>query len=362
MRITLTIPTFEQGGMERVMNELSSYWADQGLHIDLIFLVNHKPFYKINKQLKSVSFPNFHYKKNVFSKFVYKLKLFFFLRKKYRSLKTDVVLSFGEGYNSFVLLSSLGMGISVFVSNRSNPLKKQSLSLSLLEKFLYPRASGILVQTSFAKRLMQKKVRHNNIILIPNPIKIIPNTKEVDKKNIILNIGRLVPEKDQLTLIRIFSEIEHKNWELHIIGSGPLRRTLEKEIKTLKMESHVKLLGSKEYLSPYMSKSSIFAFTSISEGYPNALCEAMAFPLPCIAFDCDAGPKDILINNENGFLIDRNNIDQYKRNLMRLMTSKDLRANFMNNAVLIRDNQTIDIIALKILEVLKKGIIKKNTH
>ncbi|WP_299434144.1 glycosyltransferase [uncultured Aquimarina sp.] len=352
MRITLVIPTFKQGGMERVMSELADYWSNNSMHIDLVFLVKHKPFYEVNENLNSVSTPNFTYKKNLISKFLYKIKLLFYLRNKYKNLKTDVVLSFGEGYNSFVLLSGLGTRVNVFVSNRSNPFKELSLSLRIFQKMLYPTAKGIFVQTSLAKEIMLKKIQHKNIILMPNPVKIIHRVDAV-KRNIVLNVGRLVPEKDQLTLIRIFDEINRKDWELHIIGDGPLRSQLENEIRTRKLEENVKLLGIKRDLSVYMSKSKVFAFTSISEGYPNALCEAMAFPLACISFDCDAGPRDIIEDGENGFLIDKNNDELYKKRLLELMDSDELQNNFMSKSINIRNDQTIERISEEILSALK---------
>ena len=349
MKIALVIPTFLSGGMERVMSELANYWSNEDIHVDLIFLVQHKPFYLINEKINTVSMPSFSYKKNAVSKLLYKIKLLFYLRKKYKSLKPDVILSFGEGYNLFVILSILGTNKKIYVSNRSNPFKKLPLVLKIFEKILYPIANGIFVQTSVAKTVMYGKVKHKNIIVIPNPIKVIPKIK-TEKKNIILNVGRLVPEKDQANLIRIFYEIDQKNWELHIIGDGPLKNKLAKQIREYGINDKVKLLGSQKDLSSFFSQSKIFAFSSISEGYPNALCEAMAFPLPSISFDCDAGPGDIIKNEINGFLVEKNNNREYKDKLLQLIKTQELRDRFMIESVSIKDSQSIEKIGQKILK------------
>ncbi|MEW7279393.1 glycosyltransferase [Aquimarina sp. 2201CG1-2-11] len=340
MKIVLVIPTFLSGGMERVMSELANHWAHEGVHVDLIFLVDHEPFYQISEKLNSVSMPSFGYKKNVLSKLFYKVKLLFYLRRKYKNLNPDVVLSFGEGYNLFVILSTLGTKKKIYVANRSNPFKKLPFMLKMFEKVLYPIAEGIFVQTSLAKEVVYNKIKHENIKVIPNPIKVIPKAK-VEQKNIILNVGRLVPEKDQANLIKIFYEMNLNDWELHIVGDGPLRNNLEKLIEEYGLQSRVKLLGSKKDLSPYFSQSKIFAFSSISEGYPNALCEAMAFPLACISFDCDAGPRDIIKDGMNGFLIEKNNVENYKAKLLQLIHSEELRNNFSQESVRIRDAQSI---------------------
>lgn len=335
------------------MSELANYWAKNGEHIDLIFLVKHTPFFDRSSKLKSVSEPHFSYDKNILSKFFYKIRLLFFLRKKYKELGTDVILSFGEGYNSFVLLSALKTKINVYISDRSNPKKTLSPSLKAFKKFLYPKAKGILAQTTFAKEILYEYTKHENILLVPNPIKIIPSI-DLEKRNIILNVGRLVKEKDQLTLIRMFSKISNNDWELHIIGDGPLRNMLEDEITRLNLKESVKLLGSQKDLSKYFSESKIFAFTSISEGYPNALCEAMAFPLASISFDCDAGPRDIINNNVNGILIEKNDFKNYIFNLKKLMESEDLRKELTHNSIKIARKQSLPKISNKILNEFRK--------
>lgn len=352
LKIGLVIPTFKQGGMERVMSELADHWSENNQHVSLLFLVHHEPFYKINDKIQHVIWPNFTYKSNVWSKFVYKIRLFFHLRKVYKKSGINTILSFGEGYNSFVILSTIGTDIKVFVSDRSNPLKKVSFSRHILRKILYPRSSGVLVQTSLSKQELFRKTKHPNLILMPNPVKIIPRV-DVPKENIIINVGRLVPEKDQLTLIRIFDEINNQGWKLEIIGEGPLRTLIENEIRERNLEGKVQLLGRKKDLSPYLSKAKIFAFTSISEGYPNALCEAMAFPLPCISFDCDAGPRDVIDDGVNGYLVERGNTELYKEKLLMLMNQKHIRDLFKANSAKLGKQQSIQVVADNILSHLK---------
>ena len=347
MKITLIIPTYLNGGMERVMSELGNFWAKQGHVINIIFLVKNVPFYTIEEKINRFEMPNFSYKKNGLSKFVYSLRLLFYVRKKIIKSKPDLILSFGEGYNSFVLLSALGY--NVYVSDRSNPLAPLSWSLRVCRNFLYPTAKGVIAQTSFAKEVLLKQTKHKNIIILPNPIKIIEK-KPLEKKSIILNVGRLVFEKDQVTLIEIFSKVAHMGWELHIVGEGPLRGLLEDKIDKLKLKGSVKLLGSQKDLSKYFSRSKIFAFTSISEGYPNALCEAMAFPLACISFDCDAGPRDIIDNGVNGFLIKKGDINEFTERLLELMYSDKLQNTFKSQSIKIVDEQTIYKIAERILK------------
>jgi GalNAc-alpha-(1->4)-GalNAc-alpha-(1->3)-diNAcBac-PP-undecaprenol alpha-1,4-N-acetyl-D-galactosaminyltransferase len=298
--------------------------------------------------------PNFGYQTNIFSKLIYSLRIIFYLRSKVNTIKPDSVLSFGEGYNSMTILSLLGLKVRTYVSDRSSPLHQLNFLNRKFMQALYPKADGVISQTQIAKEVISKKADLEKVYVVPNPVKIIQKVDEREE-NIILNLGRLVPEKNQLQLIRMFSNIENKDWKLIIVGEGPLRADLEKEIKNLKLESKVILAGAQYDLRNYFSKAKVFAFTSISEGYPNALCEAMAFPLPVISFNCVAGPSDIIENGVNGFLIEPNDNRKFEEKLTLLMQNEGLRQTFRDGAIKIRESHSISNIAQKVESIFKEG-------
>lgn len=354
MRIALVIPTFVHGGMERVMSELGNYWAKIGWEVTVIFLVNHKPFFEIDRNVHGVIMPQFFYKPNFASKFLYSIRIILYLRRNVKRINPDSLLSFGEGYNSIVLLSTLGLNYNVFVSDRSSPDHQLGFFKQKLMKYLYPTAAGVISQTKTAKIKIQSKAALKNVHIIPNPVKIIPRAN-LKKENIILNVGRLVKEKNQLQLIQIFSKVCYGDWRLIIVGDGPLRLRLENEIKKLDLEEKVILAGAQYDLSVYFSKSKIFAMTSISEGYPNALCEAMAFPLPVISFNCIAGPADIINDGVNGFLIEPERQMDFEYKLSSLMRDENLRTRFELEGIKIRNIQSIDTIASNLEQIFKKN-------
>lgn len=83
------------------------------------------------------------------------------------------MLSFGERYNSFVLLAALGFNVPIFVSDRSSPNKKMSAINYWLSKVLYKKAAGIIAQTTQAAESMRKRLKgkYSNIAVIPNPLR-----------------------------------------------------------------------------------------------------------------------------------------------------------------------------------------------
>ncbi len=104
-----------------------------------------------------------------------------------------------------------------------------------------------------------------------------------------------------------------------------------------------------------LNRSSIFAFPSILEGFPNALSEAMASGLPCVSFNCDTGPSDLINDGKNGYLVDVGDIDMFSLRLRNLMESESLRANIALEAIKIREQFHISKISNLFLDFLDKN-------
>ncbi|WP_040490568.1 glycosyltransferase family 4 protein [Indibacter alkaliphilus] len=332
MKIYLIIPTLKQGGSERVMAELSNQFAKKEfLEVHLILLAKSEDFYFINH---NVTIHRLGYQNNGrFGKIFSEFTTFVKLRKLLKSNKPDIILSFMDKYNIFTILSSAFLDLKVFVSDRSNPLKKIPKSTEILKKLTYNFATGIIAQTHFAKSVLECRINHKNIKVIPNPLKSDQNILKKTKEKIILNVGRLVPEKGQKFLLDAFSQLNDQGgWEIVILGEGPLKEDLEGQIKCLGLDNKVSLQGSVKNVDEWYSKASIFAFSSVSEGFPNSLVEAMASGLPCISFDCNAGPSDIIDNGINGLLVNVEDINGYTEKLKELIENEHLRTTLGRNS------------------------------
>ena len=329
-RVCFITPSLEKGGMERVLTELANYGAK---NMYAVYIINILPgrnvAYELDSRVTCIE-PEYGYEENL----RFKIRSFRYLKEQISKIKPQSCLSFSESFNPLAVLVSKLNGVPIYISDRSNPLKPVSFFKRFIKRVVYPKADGMIAQTSFAQKVFQRKKLNSNIITIANPLRALPSwagSKDASQnngQNLIVSVGRLVPSKNFAQLIRIFAETASDCWELIILGEGRERPSLESLIKKLKLCDRVKLLGQVDDVDAYFSRADVFAFTSLSEGFPNALSEAMGFPLACISFDCPAGPADIIDDGVNGMLIPINNEESYRKKLSDLMKDSELRDKF----------------------------------
>ncbi|MFV0194102.1 glycosyltransferase family 4 protein [Empedobacter falsenii] len=332
-KICLIIPSLRHGGAERVISVLANEWVkNPNCEVNLLLLTKQDHFYNIDSRVNIIE-PQKLYTKNSISKLFYTIWVFWFIRNKIYKLNPTSVLSFCERYNNIVLLALLGIKIPIFVSDRNNPSNNLGLIHEYLRKKLYKKAKGIIAQTETAKTILFNKTGNLNIKAIPNPLRGIKDHNDIIKENIIMNVGRFELQKNQKELIEIFSQLElKKDWKLRIIGVGSLKSDLEETIREKKLEDQVELLDFQKNIDEYFQQAKIFAFTSIYEGFPNALSEAMANGLASIAYDCPTGPSELIQHNENGYLIPLHNKEEYIKQLQLLVDDENLRQRISMNA------------------------------
>lgn len=326
-KIICIIPTLQSGGMERVMSLLANYFVEKKnveLHL-VLYGKSRKIFYPLSKDI-NIHKPSFRFRS--YPRFISTLKTFLYVRRTVRKVNPETILSFGEYWNSFVLLALKGVDVPIYISDRCQPNKSLGRLHDSLRRWLYPSAAGVIAQTLRAKKVYQQQELNSNISVIHNPIHQISSNGE-RKENIILTVGRLIESKHHDRLIRIFKDASLPGWKLVIVGGNALKQnrlaSLKNSIKELGMENSVELTGTVPNVEPYYNKSKIFALTSSSEGFPNVIGEAMSAGLPVIAYDCVAGPSDMIDHEQNGFLVPLFNDREFSENLSRLMKDETLR-------------------------------------
>ncbi len=137
---------------------------------------------------------------------------------------------------------------------------------------------------------------------VPNPSHIKAFRK---RKNQIIAIGKLNKFKNFKALLEAVNRIKNelRNWEVHLYGKGPEEASLRQKIAQYNLGDIVKLKGYSYNMPEVYNSSKILVSTSLREGHPMNILEAFNYHIPVISYDCKCGPKEIITDGVNGFLI-----------------------------------------------------------
>lgn len=329
-KIAFVINTLKSGGAERVVSILSNELVDE-YEITIITLSKMTPFYTLDDRIAVVPcldriLPSANFLQSIRTN----RRLALRIRTILSGFQADLCISFMTTTNILCCWAAGKLGIPVIISERNNPqFEDEHLSRfwKIMRRMYYPKADKVIVQTKGIMDYFASWLPLQNLAIIPNPINPdFSYEPPAEREQIVLNVGRLSYQKGQEYLIEAFTSLQLDDWKLFIIGEGPRRSELEQLVRDLKMQDRIFLPGRTAEIDAYYLKSSIFAFSSKYEGFPNALMEAMYFGLPCVSFDCPTGPSELIEDGVNGFLVPVGDSEQLADRLRQLSADKALRA------------------------------------
>lgn len=308
MKVTLFISVLSEGGAERVVSNLANYLEQKG-HKVTILLVENRVTYKVNQEVRV--FPLHSGKKrNIPHIFVNLIRAIRFYKYIFTN-KSDVYISFIPKLHEFILKNRKLISAPIILAERADPetfYNQSATNKKIFEKY-YRLADGYIFQTRYAREFYRNKgINVLNSIIIPNAVNPEFTGKQCNgkRKKEIVGVGRFCKQKNFPMLLKAFAIIhkEFPEYMLKIYGTGPLLDGYIELIKRLAISEYVNFPGYIESLDNEIIDSAMFVLSSNYEGISNALIEAMAMGIPCIATDCPAGGSAYLIQNGiNGILI-----------------------------------------------------------
>jgi len=358
MRFLIFIHSLSAGGAERVTTNLANYWVQNDHHITIVTMTSiDEDFYELHPDIKRIPMNCTAESGNVLVAVQHNVKRVLALRKILVREQPDVALGMMTTANCLLALAANGTGIPTIGSERIHP---PTLVLGPLWEWLrrktYPHLKGMVALTSQSADWLKKNACAKQTVIIPNPISyplskhspiIMPEEFCGEKRKLLLAVGRLSHQKGYGRLLTGFSQLtnEFPDWDLAIVGEGAERGKLEHQVKALGLQKRVFLTGRVGNIGDWYEAADVYVMTSLFEGFPNTLAEALAHGVPVVSADCDTGPRDIIRHRIDGFLVPQNDKNALVQALGILMEDETLRCEFAVRAIEIRDRFSMERIS-----------------
>lgn len=344
MNIALLTSTLEGGGAARVLTHMASFWAEAGHTVTLFSFEDgaRPPFYRLDERVRLRYLALNRYSPHFLASIINNLRRFAAIRRGVLAERPDAVISFIDTANVRTLLALLGSGVPVIVPERVHPGFEDIGRLwSLLRRLTYPLAACLVVQTGQIADYARARWGLRRVHVIANPVLPLTPLGEAPAlpKKTLLAVGRLYPQKGYPLLLRAFSRIKGAaaDWTLAIAGTGPQQEELRGLAEALGLSGRVLLLGHVRDVAGLLNQADAYVMSSLYEGFPNALGEAMAAGLPCVSTNCPGGPAEVLRHEESGLLAHNGDETSLAQALQRLLGDAALRERLGREAVKIRE-------------------------
>ena len=344
--VYITPALYMAGGVERVLTLKANYFAEHfGYDITIILTEGKdKPlFYPLSDIIKVINL-NIGFEELWTCSFVKKVFVYLKKQRQFKKsltrelmrLRPDITISLlrreinflndikdgsrkiGELHVNRANYRNFEASESNFVKNLFSRFWMHSLVMKLknLDRF-------VVLSEEDKKAWSELK----NICVIPDPLSFMPTEHSGLKNKRVIAVGRYVYQKGFDLLLQAWAGIEkqYPDWQLAIFGDGDRTPYLQ-QMATLGIdENRCHLNGPTSNIQKEYVESSLFVFSSRFEGFGMVLVEAMACGLPLVSFDCPCGPKDIIKDGEDGFLVENGNVDVLANKMCKLMDDKNLR-------------------------------------
>ena len=356
------------GGVERVLTLKANYFADiYGYDVTIITTDgNDKPnFFPLSKSVKVLNL-DIYFEEMWHRSFFKRLCLYIPKEKRFKKRLTEELYRIRPDITISLLRREINFLTDIhdgskklgeihinrahyrnFTPNRSNPFKAifaRYWKHGLVEKL--KRLDRFVVLTEYDRQAWQEIPR---VDVIPNPLPFYPDQVPSVRRQRIIAVGRYFDEKGYDMLLKAWSIVERASddWELDIYGDGnkpyyeKIAASLNLDQKRCRLNDSISDV-QKEYLD-----SSLFVCTSRFEGFGMGIVEAMACGLPVVAFDCLWGPRSIIIDGEDGLLVENGNIVKMADTILSLINHPERISEMGMNARrnVLRFN--IDVVAKK---------------
>ena len=350
MRIVYCIAgTYNSGGMERVLSNKVNFLVAHGYDIIVITTDqrNQKSFFSLDSRVKCYDL-NINYEENNGKSFFN--KLLHYPIKQYKHKKRLSALL--KQLKPDITVSMFCNEVSFLPEIQDGSKKVLEIHFCRFKRLQYNRKGLWRLADTWRSRDEQKIVSHYdrfvtltnednkywgniaNSLVIPNAQTFRCADRAVLNQKKVIAVGRYTYQKGFDLLIHAWKIVaqQRPDWKLSIVGDGELREYLDNLIKEEQLQHSVELSPVTTNIEQIYKDASILVMSSRYEGFGMVLLEAQTVGLPTISFDCKCGPSEIIVNGENGYLIEEGDIEGMAQRVLQLIENEALRKRMGENA------------------------------
>ena len=367
MKIAYVYSTMAKtGGTERMITEKANYFSEHyGFDVTIITCFQHdneENVFPLSKKVKQINldipfFSQYKYKypKRLWVKWQMNRLLKKSIKQFVEQVDPDILIGVSRFKADFInSIKCRGKKIIECHESRYNTIYDASEKRSILSRLFIniyrisylktiERKSDAVITLTEGDRKLWEKAKSTEVIPNFSTMSINQHSDCTSKR--VIAVGRLAWEKGFGRLIEVWSIVSsrHTDWHLDIYGEGRMYNTLQTFINIYKAKN-VCIHSVTSDISHEYATSSICAVTSYFEGFSLVLLEAMKHGVPCIAFDCPFGPRSIINDGYDGFLVENGETRLFAERLCRLIEDEELRKQFSKRAIEKAATFDVDII------------------
>ena len=364
MKILFLVSHLKSGGAERTVAYLSKYLANQDELDVSILSISDEIFYTVDPNVKLVTLGLQSGSSNPVQKVLRAIKRKQLIYKYLKDYRPDVVFCMMASATKYIMRAiKKKRRFTLITSERINPAAVTDPKLLQLKNQIFSLSDGIVFQTIRAKEFYSPEIQEKGTVIynaVGNELVYqVPET--VKRVNKISAIGRLSDQKDYPTLFRAFQTVlkSHPDFILEIFGDGPLEATLKALAEEMGISEQIVFKGACKDAILQAANSACYVMSSLFEGMPNALMEAMAVGLPCVSTDCPNGPAELITDGENGLLTEVANADQLAEAMLRMIDDRTFAEACGKKARNILQTNSVDVIAKQYMDFIVKTAQEK---
>lgn len=326
------------GGLERVLSIKASALADDfGYEVHVLTLnnQNQNTFFKFSESII------LHDIKVGGNPIDYLKRYTSGIKNLINEIQPDVISVCDDGLKAFFLPKIIGNKIpvvyerhvskSIEVGNNPGFKKKMMTKVKFfLMNYLAKDFAKFIVLTLDNTAEWPLK----NVKVIPNPLSFFPDESATLTNKKVIAVGKQSFQKGYDRLLQSWKIVQTHcpDWQLSIYGKLDASQGLEQQAQALGIADSVTFYEPEKDIQAKYLESSLYVFPSRFEGFGMVLIEAMACGVPCVSYDCPCGPRDIITEGSDGYLIENGNIDQFATKMLTLLQNDDLRNQMGKNA------------------------------